>query len=79
MENAGRGTQVARERSAKPLCASSILARASNPIGLQVRTRSFAALRISPAGSRCAHARKAAQVRFSPAPPALPPIDLTVR
>jgi hypothetical protein len=31
--------------------------------------RSFATLRISPAGSRCAHARKTAQVRFSPAPP----------
>ena len=27
----GRGTQVVRERSAKPLCAGSIPARASNP------------------------------------------------
>src|SRR5207249_9616169 len=33
------------------------------------RRRSFAALRISPAGSRSAHARKPAQVRFQPPPP----------
>src|SRR5205814_6390311 len=33
------------------------------------RRRSFAALRISPAGSRSAHARKPAQVRVQPPPP----------
>jgi hypothetical protein len=34
--------------------------------------RSFASLRISPAGSRYAHARNAAQVRIPPSPPVLP-------
>src|SRR6266436_6078476 len=37
-----------------------------------INTRSLAALGISPAGSRFAHARKPAQVRFSPAPPISP-------
>ena len=30
--NSGRGTQVVRERSAKPLCVGSIPTRASNPL-----------------------------------------------
>src|SRR6266404_5959257 len=107
----GRGTQVVRERSAKPLSVGSIPTRASKFLQLRltrdpslrsgfrlrapasltpanrlkfdseprlqisptaINTRSLAALGISPAGSRFAHARKPAQVRFSPAPPISP-------
>ncbi len=34
-----RGTQVVRERSAKPLCVGSIPTRASNPLNLDRKTR----------------------------------------
>src|SRR5438093_102252 len=42
----------------------------SSPTAATTRhARSFAALRISPAGSRSAHARKPAQVQVQPPPP----------
>gem|GEM_PF-1426420 len=66
----GRGRQVVRPRSAKPL--SAVRFRPAPPdyaTRIHGRLRSLTAFGISPAVSRFTHARKAAQVRFRPAPP----------